>query len=370
MKLVMTLMVRDEADIIAEMIQFHLNQGIDLVIVTDNGSVDGTVEILEALSDDGSVDLRHDPVHQKQQGESVTGMARDAYALHGADWVINADADEFWTAADTHVTLRDAFAGINTQIQSFTVPVIDMIGEPALKGTGLQRLRYRDLRTPTQLNAVGLLAHSTHDAVHIGSPDVTVAQGNHFVSLQSRGEPDHAHRIEVRHFPWRSWSQYSRKVENAGRAYESQTLLKPSPNHHGMRDYQRLQDGTLLAHYLRRHPTEGDLRLGLAGGIYVEDSRVSASAHSNYPDILFDQSLITGQSAFLGTVQSLENELVTVRSRLERADLAAAAIEAKLDLSFIREEVLRSELAAEKNRWIVRLLDQTTAVARRMARRL
>ena len=36
----MTLLVRDEEDIIEDNLLFHLNQGIDFVVVTDNRSVD------------------------------------------------------------------------------------------------------------------------------------------------------------------------------------------------------------------------------------------------------------------------------------------------------------------------------------------
>jgi hypothetical protein len=38
MKLVMTLLVRDEQDIIADNLDFHLAQGVDVVLVTDNFS--------------------------------------------------------------------------------------------------------------------------------------------------------------------------------------------------------------------------------------------------------------------------------------------------------------------------------------------
>lgn len=42
MRVVLTLLVRDEADIIRSNVQYHLAQGIDHVIVADNGSLDGT----------------------------------------------------------------------------------------------------------------------------------------------------------------------------------------------------------------------------------------------------------------------------------------------------------------------------------------
>ena len=51
----MTLLVRDEADIIDDHIAFHLAAGVDFVIVADNGSTDGTTEILERYARDGFV---------------------------------------------------------------------------------------------------------------------------------------------------------------------------------------------------------------------------------------------------------------------------------------------------------------------------
>ena len=42
MKLVMTLLVRDEEDIVEDHLIYHLNQGVDFVVATDNRSVDGT----------------------------------------------------------------------------------------------------------------------------------------------------------------------------------------------------------------------------------------------------------------------------------------------------------------------------------------
>ena len=59
MKLVMTLLVRDEADIISSNIDFHLDQGVDFIIAMDNLSVDGTTEILRAYERRGVLHYIH-----------------------------------------------------------------------------------------------------------------------------------------------------------------------------------------------------------------------------------------------------------------------------------------------------------------------
>lgn len=274
MRIIATLMVRDEVDIVAAMVEHTLDQGVDLLLVTDNGSVDGTTEVLEAYAAEGRVKLHHDPEHRKQQGVVVTNMARRARTEHRADWVLNLDADEFLLPRSPDLTVRDALAGTPLHLNAFTVPVVNLIGPAARRGSGLRRLLWRDHRPVAALEAVGIHAHPTPTAVHRGESDVVVAQGNHFVSLRSNGQPDPEVAMEIRHLPWRSWEQLERKVVNAGRAYESNPDLRPSPLHHGMRDYRRHQEGRLWQAYLARTPRRADLDAAELRGEVAHDVRL------------------------------------------------------------------------------------------------
>ena len=110
MKIVMTIAVRNEADIIEENLRYHLGAGVDFIIATDHRSEDGTTEILERYERDGLLHLTRETGEAFLQTEWVTRMARLAATRFGADWVINTDADEFWWPHSG--TLREVFAAV------------------------------------------------------------------------------------------------------------------------------------------------------------------------------------------------------------------------------------------------------------------
>ncbi|WP_239456419.1 glycosyltransferase family 2 protein [Nocardioides solisilvae] len=271
MRIIGTLMVRDEVDVVAAMVEHHLAQGLDQLVVTDNASVDGTREVLEAYAATGLVELHHDPEHRKQQRDVVTRMARRARTRFRADWVLNLDADEFLVPVDRDLTVREALERTPLYLNAFTVPVVNMIGPAGWSGSGLSRLVWRDLRSNETLRAIGLHAQPTPNAVHRGESDIVVQQGNHFTSMPSNGQPDPDVSMEVLHLPWRSWTQFERKVVNAGRGYEASPDLKPSPNHHGMADYRRWKEGRLEESYLARSPDVRELAAGERTGEFRHD---------------------------------------------------------------------------------------------------
>ena len=110
MKLVMTLLARDEADILDAHLDFHLNAGVDFVIAMDNLSTDGTNEILESYAKGGQLHLIRQDSEYLRQADWITDMGRMAAAEFGADWVIHSDADEFWWPRGE--SLKDVLASI------------------------------------------------------------------------------------------------------------------------------------------------------------------------------------------------------------------------------------------------------------------
>lgn len=124
-KLIMVLLVRNEADILEENLIYHKNMGVDGFIITDNNSNDGTLSIIDKYKRKGWIfDVIHEPAQNYAQVEWVNRMIVLARSKYHADWVISADADEFWCAASGN--LKDY---LNINNNKVYVPIYAMLSE-------------------------------------------------------------------------------------------------------------------------------------------------------------------------------------------------------------------------------------------------
>ena len=92
----MSILVRNEDDIIEDNILFHLHHGVDAFVISDNASTDGTRDILNKLARNYPIHIIDRPNGEYLQSAWVTEMAQIGYKMFNAHWVINNDADEFW----------------------------------------------------------------------------------------------------------------------------------------------------------------------------------------------------------------------------------------------------------------------------------
>jgi Glycosyl transferase family 2 len=234
MRLVMTLKVRDEEDVIDANLRLHRALGVDFFVVMDNGSVDRTPEILARYADAGLAHVLRDESGDLRAlgAEWYTRMGRLAATEFGADWVIHNDADEFWWPLAG--TLKEALDGIPPQYGAVVAPRTEFVGRPDGPGSFAEHLVFREARSSLQPKVA-----------HRADPNLVVMhRGAHEVAASSAGDLWHAlrppgravHRsvrgegerngdedirlvwaprwpLRIFHFPVRSFEQFRRRTE-------------------------------------------------------------------------------------------------------------------------------------------------------------
>lgn len=367
---VMTLMVRDEIDIIGDWLDYHLAQGLRRILVTDNGSTDGTYELLQKYADADLIDLDTYAEHDKQQARVVTQMAHEAYRRYRADWVLNSDADEFWLTGSGDPLITE-LAKLPREGKSFPVPVHNLYGRALESGFRFEDAVWRDERSDDALARVGIHSHPTQNLIHPGSDEVQVSQGNHFTDQpQADALPDDV-QIDVVHFQTRSWEQYRTRVQVTGEGYERSPHLHPSPRHHTMRDYRWLHADALRPFFAARHP-QGDSPEGFVRDTRLSDrlpqpSELRANVPARQPVPFKEQDAALMQyDATHATVLALEEERVKeLTNTIEQAQQASADAEALQHhntLQHERIEQLEARVAALNNH--VELLESRVAQER------
>ncbi len=268
MTLVMTLLARDEIDIVESWLAFHLNAGADLVIATDNRSQDGTTEVLEQYARSGHVHLIREPGEDLRQNEWVTRMARLAATEHRADWVINSDADEFWWPRGASLSaVLEAVPPRYGTVGAFLRVFCPRPGDEDFA----ERMTVR-FSALAPINDPASLYKPIRKIVHRGHPEIQVTRGNHALVDSPFAPLRGWFPIECLHFPLRSAAQCAHKAELQGAAFEKHIARAPTAYHADM--YAALRSGRIGDYYDALVVSDGELERGTAEGRLVVDTRL------------------------------------------------------------------------------------------------
>ena len=225
-------MVKDEADIVATTVGHMLGQ-VDHVIVADNGSTDGTREILEQLG----AEVVDDPEPGYFQSRKMTDLACRTLAA-GAEWVIPFDADEVWV---TEGRIAPLLEGLPPEAMIAEASVYDHV---ATGEAGLSPWRRTEV---LPLRKVACRAR----------PGLVIAQGNHGARYVDESPPlTVTGQLEIHHYPHRSPEQMIRKARNGAAAYAATDLPETTGAH--WRQWGTLSDEQLrevfFEHYFSGDP--------------------------------------------------------------------------------------------------------------------
>jgi hypothetical protein len=298
MKLIMTLKIRDEGDVIEQNLQFHLAAGVDFFIVTDNGSVDETPEILERYRQAGLARILLKPADEfyRPNPEWVTDMARLAATEHAADWVINNDADEFWWPLSGD--LKTALSSVPERYTAVAAPRPEFVARPDGPGPFFERMTIRERLSTVRPK----LAHRAH-------PEIVAPSGAHRVALPGAGAPGHRGRpwlrsavedtieaegwltpapvfpMRILHYPVRSFDQYRRRVEisHAGGRHTGDERAQEI--------YAALSEDRLEEVYANYAPGDEAVTDAIERGHLVQDTRIRDAIRA-CPDFASDPGLL------------------------------------------------------------------------------
>jgi len=270
-KLVMTLLVRDEADVVRANIRHHLDAGVDFIVATDNGSTDGTVEILEELQRAGTLHLRHDEDDTFDQARLTTEMAVLARTRFGADWILSNDADEFWCGP-----LRETIATTPANLL-----FCRRANRIAAREDDWSFAAARYLAIAPKAHARAELLQPIQPKVLVRAADlIGLTQGCHNAEMRG-ARPAVARDILIRHFPIRGHEHFLRKATTGGGAYARNRDLDPRLGGHWRRWHAEIQADRTDAAYASVVPSRAEIDAALAEGTIVEDHVLRSTGGPN-----------------------------------------------------------------------------------------
>ena len=276
----MTILVKNEDDIIEANIRTHASLGVDAFVVMDNDSSDETPAILKRLQEEFEIVV----IEEKglyNQAKWMKRLAVEAKKL-GADWVINNDADEFWIPK-AGKTLHEVLAFKGSVL---TVNRYNMLLDPAAVKKGFLSSLHRvenpvaytkerqigvenismvltKIGPKTIVNPHGLIEirGGNHKAWHIA---------NTFQYLFTKADNiPKTQDISVIHYPFRSYDQFAKNIRNRKMLLESGKHIRMGP--HYRRWVKLYNEGKLEQEYERLLFRDEDITVLKKYGIVAED---------------------------------------------------------------------------------------------------
>jgi len=253
--LIMTLLVRNEADIVRANIDFHFRMGVDHIFVTDNGSVDGTREILKEYESTGRLTVIDEPGRNFNQAVWVNRMADMAFARFGKCLIFHCDADEFWHCASGNlkhelssypwvdclkVTLLNVLLLHRNFEERFPDDAVAVVHKP-FAGLGIANDR--------GMRSFYLIEYPKKVMFRAGGHMPHVEVGNDRLIDRKTYVTRPSGQILIYHFPLRGFGNFERKVMEGGSAIVSNPDLSPKIGWQWRKWYREYLDGHLRETY-------------------------------------------------------------------------------------------------------------------------
>lgn len=265
-RLIMTLLVKNEEVLLEQNLIFHKSMGVDAFIITDNNSTDSTPKIIQKYKDLGwIVETINETDSNYEQKKWVNRMIWQAKTIHGADWIINADADELW-----YTPLGDLKKELNnTRCNVLSCEMKCMYPEDEIPFYQWDKaIKPVTNFEEYDLSAYSLFQRQNKKVIHRAKGYLQISMGNHKVKmlLQYTKKSD----IIIYHYNIRGRKPFIEKMVNGGKQ------LEQHKGRHGGRHwryfYQRYKENKLNEEYDRVIGLRYHDKLIKDGHIYIDNT--------------------------------------------------------------------------------------------------
>ena len=220
-KLIMTIVVRNEEEVIERHIRFHKAMGVDGFIVTSHKSTDKTNEILENLKREGLVlDIIYKNTPNHQHSVWVKDMIKIAKNKYNAKWIINSDADEFYYSKVLNLKKSIAeYKNINANVllvdSTFLFPnnEMDFLESPYWVTKPFQPFEVEQLEIIDDKRFEEFTgSQGCTKVIHKTKGFKNISDGNHSVIMYKQKQIN-ASNITLYHYHIRNYQGYEEKVK-------------------------------------------------------------------------------------------------------------------------------------------------------------
>ncbi|MDE7166828.1 MAG: glycosyltransferase family 2 protein [Bacteroidaceae bacterium] len=267
-RVIMTLLVKNEEDKLEANLLFHHAMGVDGFIVTDNHSTDGTMAILQRYRELGWIlEIIEEPSTGYEQKKWVDRMVMQAIGKYGANWIINADADELWYAPSG--SLKTELSRCDKRIMKCRAcGMYPQEDAPFYEW----RKRVAAIESPAKyaLSRYSIFQPQRGKVAHRADGYLHIAMGNHKVSMLPWTK-ESSNGIIIYHYSVGTWNTFEQKTVQGGRELEKHPTKKHA--RHWRYFYDLYKNDLLREEYDRVIGTANYKRL-VSEGYIVEDDTI------------------------------------------------------------------------------------------------
>jgi hypothetical protein len=282
-KIILLVVPSEQADILKDYIEWHLDLGVDLILAEDVGSSDNTHEILESFSKGGRVQWSLVPNRNRLEYRAEETLAKMAIDQHDADWIIMSDVDEFLCPPKQGLrTILQSAAADN--VTAISVPCFNVTGpvfQSARRATEMLTLRIDRPMDPSPEQCISgdlpvpyMFIRHPPKTITRASAFAAYGPGMHTVAT-AWGNTREYPELRFLHYPIRGFDELEAKIAAANAFFEKNSHLEPWWSWHWRRWIRLNQQGRLREDYESQFVSPGRAHELVRDGICTVDETVA-----------------------------------------------------------------------------------------------